>query len=250
MKDRIWDDAPHVESLWREYAETRGEQQRNCLVVHYGPLVKYVAGRFASTLPPHVDVDDLISDGTVGLVTAVERYDPARSIDFATFAIRRIRGAMIDGLRALDWLPRAVRAQVKELETCTQLLYAELGRTPTTAEVAHALGVAPAEVGTRRRHRDQAQHVPLRTGETHHGAVTEQRSAGRPEDTVPRSLVRELWRLPEREQVLMALYYYERLTMAEIGLVLGVSESRVSQLHQRIRVELRDRLTAGCQAKS
>ncbi|WP_435744815.1 FliA/WhiG family RNA polymerase sigma factor [Nocardioides sp. SYSU DS0663] len=232
-----------AEALWEAYAASSAEDDRNRLLVHYAPLVKYVAGRLAATLPTHVDVDDLLSDGTIGLVTAVERFDPTRSTDFADFAIKRVRGAMIDGLRSWDWLPRTMRSQVKELEAATERLYAELGRPPTDREVATALGIAVDEVGTRQRYRDEARAVPLPMTD-----VVTRSVAGDgdvpvgAEERLPAVLVRELRCLPERDQVLMALYYFERLTMAEIGRVLGVSESRVSQLHHRIRRELRSRL--------
>jgi RNA polymerase sigma factor for flagellar operon FliA len=233
------------EVLWSRYAASRSEEDRNRLVVHYAPLVKYVGGRFAATLPSHVDLDDLLSDGTIGLVTAVERFDPTRSVDFAAFAISRIRGAMIDGLRSLDWLPRLIRAQVAELETCTQRLYAALGRPPTTAELSVELGITTEEVAARRRHQDDARQVPLPPAEF----IDERRPAERRYEVVDPTqlspeLVRELRSMPERHQVLVALYYFERLTMAEIGTVLGVTESRVSQLHQQIRRQLRDRISA------
>lgn len=241
-------EAAAVDELWQQYAEGRAGEDRNRLVVHYAPLVKYVAGRFAGTLPPHVDIGDLYSEGMIGLLGAVERFDPGRSVDFAGFAVGRIRGAMVDGLRVLDWLPRTARAQVRDLEISTQRLYAELQRTPTAEEVALRLGLDPVEVGARQRQLAQSRPVPLVVEDV--DAVLTQAAVDQGGETqLPRTLVRALRSLPERDQVLVALYYYERLTMAEIGQVLGVSESRVSQLHQQLRQEIRRRVSSmGCSA--
>lgn len=237
-------DRSSPDDLWGRYVAHRSEEDRNRLVLHYAPLVKYVAGRLAATMPRHVEMDDLLSDGTIGLVSAVERFDPDRTIDFASFSISRIRGAMIDGLRRLDWLPRQVRSQITELEACTQRLCAALGRPPTMAELATDLGISVEEVGARQRHRDEARQLPLPAVdaiEDEHLAA-DRYGAAEPAQ-LPQAVVRELRGLPERDQVLIALYYYERLTMAEIGVVLGVTESRVSQLHQQIRRDLHARVT-------
>lgn len=242
MVDQRGTEGADVVTLWRDYGESRSEECRNRLVVQYAPLVKYVAGRLAASLPPHVDVDDLYSDGAVGLVRAVERYDPERGVDFPTFAISRIRGAMVDGMRELDWLPRSARTRVTELETCTQRLYAELQRPPTSAELARSMGIGESEVAARRQLLARSRPVPLELVDPGSSAEPAQ---GQGPPTLPRGLVRAVRTLPERQQVLMALYYYERLTMAEIGQVLGISESRVSQLHRDVRRTLRDRMHGG-----
>src|SRR5437868_4143931 len=155
--------------LWRRYRETRDQGIRDRLILGYSPLVKYVAGRLGSGLPAHVDEQDLVSYGLLGLIGAIERFDPDRDVKFETYAIARIRGAIIDELRALDWVPRSVRSRARDIE-------------------------------------------------------------------------RAIARLPEREKLVVTLYYYEELTLREIGEVLGVTESRVSQLHTKAVLRLKARL--------
>jgi RNA polymerase sigma factor for flagellar operon FliA len=224
--------------------------------VAYSPLVKYVAGRMSSGLPAHVDEADLISYGLGGLIFAIERFDLSREIKFETYAITRIRGAIIDELRSLDWVPRSVRARAREIERVNMKLEAKLQRAPTDEEMASEL-----KVGLEEFHDallqisnstivalDELWNVSDSSGDQvslldtipDHGAPD-------PEAVVDQGELRDriadaIAALPEREKLVIALYYYENLTLREIGEVLGVTESRVSQLHTKAVLRLRSKL--------
>src|SRR2546421_575225 len=166
--------ADETQELWLEFRRTGDQKIRDRLILTYAPLVKYVAGRLGSGLPAHVDEGDLVSYGLLGLIGAIERYDPDRDVKFETYAIARIKGSIIDELRAMDWVPRSVRARARDIE---------------------------------------------------------------------RAIADAIARLPEREKLVVPLYYYEELTLREIGEVLGVPESRVSQLHTKAILRLKARLS-------
>ena len=237
-------DPTDVSTLWAEYHRSRDEDLRNRLVLQYSPLVKFVAGRVRSGLPSTVDQSDLISDGVFGLIDAIERFQPERGIQFQTFAVPRIRGAIIDGLRAMDWVPRSVRSKVREVADAQAVLEARLGRTAEDAEVAAHLGMSQRDL------RDLYSKVSFTsvasfdeefglTDEFAGGAL----EATEDEDT-RRMLRTAITGLRERDQIILALYYFEGLTLAEIGTVLGITESRVSQLHTRATLALRGHLAA------
>jgi RNA polymerase sigma factor for flagellar operon FliA len=239
-----------VDEIWHRYKSTGDEDLRNRLVLQYAPLVKYVAGRVGSGLPAHVDQGDLVSEGVVGLLDAIEKFDPGRGLQFQTYAVPRIRGAMVDSLRASDWVPRSIREKIRDIERAQATLEARLGRVPTDHEVAAELGVAVAEL----------RETYGKVAYTHVASIDELGSgdefgptfppgepgpAGAPGaagDDEPHDLIGAVTDLPERDQVIVALYYYEGLTLSEIGQVLGVSESRVSQLHTRVTLTLRRKL--------
>lgn len=232
-----------VEELWTRYRAEPSLELRNRLVLQYSPLVKYVAGRLRTRLPDSVDYADLVSDGIIGLMEAIDRFDPSRGLTFQTFAVPRIRGAMVDALRALDWVPRSVREKVRQVEEAQRVLEARLGRIPDDPEIAAELGitvpalralyakVAFTSVGTLE---DLELADDLSAAATHEIE----------DDQAKAALLRVVGELPERDQVLIALYYFEGLTLSEIGRVLGVSESRVSQLHSRATMVLRTKLSA------
>ena len=222
----------------------------------YSPLVKYVAGRMSSGLPAHVDEADLISYGLGGLIVAIERFDLTREIKFETYAITRIRGAIIDELRSLDWVPRSVRARAREIERVNMKLEARLRRAPTDEEMAAELKLdvegfheALLQISNSTIVAlDELWNVSDSTGDQvslldtipDHGAPD-------PEAMVDQSELRDriadaIAALPEREKLVIALYYYENLTLREIGEVLGVTESRVSQLHTKAVLRLRSKL--------
>ena len=238
----------------------KGDRDR--LILTYAPLVKYVAGRLGSGLPAHVDEGDLISYGLLGLISAIERYDPDRDIKFETYAIVRIKGAIIDELRALDWVPRSVRSRAREIERAIAELEAKVGRAPTDEEIAHKIGISQDELEeslTDISRSSIAALDELWSGGADGDQVSlldtiEDQAGPRPADALDETEVREtladaIARLPEREKLVITLYYYEELTLREIGDVLGVTESRVSQLHTKAILRLRSRL-AGVQARS
>jgi RNA polymerase sigma factor for flagellar operon FliA len=236
---------------------THSQELRDRLIVRYAPLVKYVAGRLAMGLPPTIDVDDLISYGVFGLINAIERYDPGRNVKFETYAIARIRGAMLDGLRAFDWIPYSVRQKAKELERAYSRLEARLGRSATDCELAAELGVTLGALGKMLldiRALALGSLDETWNGEDEEGnglkpmEVIEDSSCEDPVDLVEfeerkRLLADAVQTLPERERLIVTLYYYEGLTAKEISRILGVSQSRISQLHSKAVMRLRARLS-------
>lgn len=233
-----------VEELWDRYRREPGQDLRNRLVLQYSPLVKYVAGRLRTRLPGSVDYNDLVSDGIIGLMEAIDRFDPDRGLTFQTFAVPRIRGAMVDALRALDWVPRSVRDRIRQVEQAQQTLEARLGRIPEDPEIAAELGITVAAL----------RELYARASFTRIGSLEDLDLADDlsttgthaiEDDEAKAALLRVVRELPERDRVIIALYYFEGFTLAEIGRVLGVSESRVSQLHTRATMVLRTKLAAG-----
>lgn len=250
--------ASELDDLWRRYKSSADERARERLVIAYSPLVKYVAGRVGSGLPAHVAETDLISYGLGGLVSAIERFDLSREVAFETYAAQRIRGAIIDELRALDWVPRSVRARARAIELANAKLESRLHRAPTDEEMAAELDC------TVEAFQDSLQQIAGSTIVALDELWTSADSTGdqRPLiDTVPDTrspdphvvvdrrerrdrVAAAIVALPEREKMVIALYYYENLTLREIGEVLGVTESRVSQLHAQAMLRLRSKLQA------
>ena len=240
-----------------EFKETGATPLRERLILHYSPLVKYVAGRVGVGLPPNIEQADLVSYGIFGLIDAIEKFDLERAIKFETYAISRIRGAIIDELRAIDWIPRSVRYKAREVEKAYAALEAQLHRTPDRGRgrrrarhrarrPAHDL--QPGVVRQRHRARRAAQRR-RREGRQAHPRSTPSRTprprtrslAFETEET-KYLLARAINTLPEREKIVVTLYYYEGLTLAEIGQVLGVTESRICQMHTKAVLQLRGKL--------
>jgi len=247
-----------LEQLWREYKQTTSTRARDRLIVHYSPLVKYVAGRVSVGLPQNIEHADLVSYGIFGLIDAIEKFDPERKIKFETYAIARIKGAIIDELRAIDWVPRSVRTKARNVEKAYAALEAKLLRTPTDAEVAEALGMSEPELQNLFTQISFVGLVALDEvlsvgGERGESATLGDTIADKREGPVAVFEVEEMKqilastinRLGEREKLVLTLYYYEGLTLSEIGQVLGVSESRVSQIHTKSVIHLRAKLVAG-----
>jgi RNA polymerase sigma factor for flagellar operon FliA len=232
-----------VLTIWSEYHRSREPALRNRLVVQYSPLVKYVAGRMRSRLPHTVEQDDLVSDGVLGLMDAIERFDPARGLSFQTFAVPRIRGAIIDGLRAMDFVPRSVRDKVRIVQQAQHALEEKLGRLPEDEEVARELGVGVSQVRELTRQTSSA-HANLDDFDLADELGSAAAETAVEQGDVNASLMRVIDELNERDQVVIALYYFEGLTLAEIGRVLGVTESRISQVHSRATALLRAKLVA------
>ena len=236
-------DSGSVNELWAAFRAERDVELRNRLVLQYSPLVKYVAGRLRTRLPDSVDYNDLVSDGIIGLMDAIERFDPGRGLTFQTFAVPRIRGAMVDALRALDWVPRSVREKVRRVDEAQRILEARLGRIPDDPEIAAELGIPVSELRelyAKVAFTSVATLDDLDLADDLAGAATHRVE----DDHAKAALLKVVGELPERDQVIIALYYFEGFTLAEIGRVLGVTESRVSQLHSRATLVLRTKLTA------
>jgi len=245
-----------LKELWRRYKGDGDEKARERLVLAYSPLVKFVAGRMSTGLPSHVEEADLISYGLLGLISAIERFDPGREIKFETFAITRIKGSVIDELRSLDWVPRSVRARAREIERANALLEHKLHRAPTDAEMAEQLESTVEDFQASLTQISNSSVVALDELWTLSDASGDQVSlldtiqdhnAVDPAQAVDKTEMRDrladaIGRLPEREKLVVALYYYENLTLREIGEVLGVTESRVSQLHTKAVLRLKGRL--------
>lgn len=247
----------NLDSLWVRYKENKDLQAREALILSYASLVKYVAGRLAIGLPNNVQRDDLLSYGVFGLMEALERFDYQRGIKFETYAISRIRGSIWDGLRAMDWVPYSVRQKAKELEKVYARLEFQLGRSATDEEVCNAMNLSPS----------QFQRLLTETGATSLLSLDEQLGGENgdheglrlmdviqdPQAKDPNTvaeyaemkamLAEAIDKLPERERLVIALYYYEGLTLKEIGQVLGVTESRISQMHSKAILRLRGRLS-------
>src|SRR2546429_7947262 len=242
--------------MWQEYRRTSDESLRERLILTYAPLVKYVAGRVGSGLPSPVDESDLVQYGLLGLIGAIERYDPDRDVKFETYALARIKGSIIDELRAMDWVPRSVRARARDIERAIGELEARLGRAPTDEEIAGKLGVSQDELDGSLTDISRSSIAALdelwtvsSTGGDQIALIDtiEDTQGPEPQSALAETEMKEaiaeaIARLPERAKLVVTLYYYEELTLREIGEVLGVTESRVSQLHTKAVLRLKARL--------
>lgn len=242
-----------AQNLWREFARTRSADARRRLVLQYLELVRFVAGRFSrQARGGHASLEpgDLLQVGVLGLLEAIDRYSPVQGAKFETFAAPRIRGAILDELRHLDWTPRSVRATARRAEQAARAVAQETGREALDAEIAGRLSMSIAEYHQFLRSHDQ-RIVSNRElgGQRGEGDGLEALAAEGPtpferltDEEAKRTLVRALEELPERERTVISLYYYEGLKLTEIGKVLNVSESRVSQIHAEVLRTLRSRL--------
>jgi RNA polymerase sigma factor for flagellar operon FliA len=245
-----------LRNLWIEFKATAAQPLRERLILHYSPLVKYVAGRVGVGLPPNIEQADLVSYGIFGLIDAIEKFDLERAIKFETYAISRIRGAIIDELRAIDWIPRSVRYKAREVERAYASLEATLHRSPTEPEVAAAMGISLPDL-----HQifsqvsfvnvvalDELLNVGGEKGDklslvdTLEDTKAEDPVAAFESEETKYLLAKAINTLPEREKIVVTLYYYEGLTLAEIGQVLGVTESRICQMHTKAVLQLRGKL--------
>jgi RNA polymerase sigma factor for flagellar operon FliA len=246
-------DTREIDAIWRRYHATRDQRSAERLILAYAPLVKYVAGRLGGRLPAHVDSEDLVQWGLEGLLSAITRFDPGMGNKFETFAISHIRGKMIDELRRMDFAPRSLRARAREVERAMQALEARLGRPPTDDEVAAELDVTVEDfralLGDIARANVAAldEMWPGGSGEGDALSLLDTLEDPNAEDPTRRLGTEErrqiladgVQRLPDREKLVVTLYYFEELTLREIGEVLRVTESRVSQLHTKALLRLR-----------
>ncbi|MEO7836197.1 MAG: RNA polymerase sigma factor WhiG [Acidimicrobiales bacterium] len=245
-----------IDQLWREYKDTDSRDARDRLIVHYSPLVKYVAGRVSVGLPQNIEHSDLVSYGIFGLIDAIDKFDISRNIKFETYAIARIKGAIIDELRSIDWVPRSVRAKARSVEKAYAKLEATMLRSPTDAEVAAEMRITEREL---QNIFNQISFVGLIAldemlsvnGERGESTTLGDTIADKGEGPVAAFEVEEMKqilagainRLGDREKIVLTLYYYEGLTLSEIGEILGVTESRVCQIHTKAVLQLRSKMT-------
>jgi RNA polymerase sigma factor for flagellar operon FliA len=242
---------PDLAMHWTRWLNRKNNASRDHLIVHYSPLVKFVAGRVGAGLPNSVDPGDLVSSGVFGLIDAIDRFDPERGVKFETFAAPRIRGAIYDGLRQLDWVPRSVRSRAREVERAFSQLEHEFGRAPSDEELAAKLHITDAELTKWLASIAATTIGPLdraiAAGYEPEAVASEglEHPVAAIEDQELRQIMRdEIRKLPEREKLVLSLYYDEGFTLAEIGEVLGVTESRVSQIHTKSVLHLRSRMAA------
>jgi RNA polymerase sigma factor for flagellar operon FliA len=243
------------DELWQQYRRTRDPKIREAFIKQYAPLVKYVAGKVAIGMPHNVEFDDLVGFGVFGLLDAIDKFDPEKNVKFKTYAVTRIRGAIFDELRSIDWVPRSVRQKTREVEEAIGSLEARLGRMATDQEVASSLGMSE----------DEYLKILQKISGTSLLSINELRSTGdenekvsivdsiespsslNPEviverDEIRRVIVEAIDELMDKEKKILVLYYFEDLTLKEIGQVLEVTESRVSQLHTKAILRLRAKL--------
>jgi RNA polymerase sigma factor for flagellar operon FliA len=244
------------EELWLTYRQNRDPKIREAFIKQYAPLVKYVAGKVAVGMPHNVEFDDLVGFGVFGLLDAIDKFDPDKNVKFKTYAVTRIRGAIFDELRSIDWVPRSVRQKTREVEDAIGSLEAQLGRTATDQEIASAMGMDEAEYSKTIMKISGTSILSLHdvwfSGDENDkvsiGDSIESPASLNPDvmvekDEIRRVIVEAINELPDKEKKILVLYYYEDLTLKEIGQVLEVTESRVSQLHTKAILRLRSKLT-------
>ena len=255
-KKPIDENSEEEQKIWAEYKKTKSLELRDYIVSKYAPLAKFVASRLSIGMPQSVEFGDLVNCGIVGLIDAVEKFEPDKNVKFKTYAITRIRGAIYDELRSLDWVPRSVRQKAREIEDAVRLTETRLGRAATDEEVAECLKISTDEyraavfkvsctsilsLNDLWNNKDGDDKVSLMDS-------LEAPSSMNPDvivekEEMKRIIAESIRELPEKEQKVLVLYYYEELTLKEIGKVLDVTESRVSQLHTKAIIRLRARLT-------
>lgn len=244
------------EELWVEYKKTRDPAIRELFIKQYAPLVKYVAGKVAVGMPSNVEFDDLVGFGVFGLIDAIDKFDPEKNVKFKTYAVTRIRGSIFDELRSIDWVPRSVRQKTREIEDVIVRLESKLGRTASDSEIAGALGVSEDDFqqtmfkisGTSIMSLNDVWYSGDDSERISIGDSIESPASLNPDviverEEIKRVIVEAINELPEKEKMVLVLYYYEDLTLKEIGQVLNVTESRVSQLHTKANLRLRAKLT-------
>jgi RNA polymerase sigma factor FliA len=245
-----------LDNLWREFKESGSKIAKDKLLVEYAHLVKFIANRLAINLPPSVDRNDLISSGVLGLIKAVETFEPERGFKFETFAGHKIRGAILDELRALDWVPRSVRQKSRDLQRVYARLENQLGRIPYDDEVCDELHVSMAEYEELLSEVTPTTIISLEEAMPERGSDAkelkiidsiEDPGSDNPLKELGFTEVKEILKetianLPEKEKLVIALYHYEELTLKEIGVVLDITESRVSQIHSKAILKLRAKL--------
>ena len=255
MDENIINGRPERE-LWLEYRKTKEITIRDAIIKQYAPLVKYVAGKVSVGMPNSVDFDDLVGFGVFGLLDAIEKFDPEKHVKFKTYAVTRIRGAIFDELRSIDWVPRSVRQKTREVDDAVQRLESTLGRSASDKEVAKEMDMGLEQYnqvllkisGTSMLSLNDVWFAGDDNDKISISDSIESPSSLRPDsiaerEEIKRVIVEAINELPEKEKKVLVLYYYEDLTLKEIGKVLEVTESRISQLHTKAISRLRSKLT-------
>ncbi|MDF2565063.1 MAG: polymerase, sigma 28 subunit, FliA/WhiG [Massilibacillus sp.] len=245
MSNNLNEQKYYIDDLWNAYQEDRNPEIREKLVHVYLSLVNIIAGRIAISLPAYVDRDDLISCGFFGLLDAIERYEPTRGNKFETYAGVRIRGAILDSLRAKDWLPVSLRQKIRKYEHVVSELEANFGRAATDQEIADKLGVSVNDLSVLLNQLNVATVIPL---EEYVKSEPVRGTTVSPSDNIEHkelqdSLAKAIDKLPEKERLVVSLYYYDELTLKEISLILKLSEARISQLHTKAVFRMRGYLS-------
>jgi RNA polymerase sigma factor for flagellar operon FliA len=240
---------PDLKELWKKYKDDKDIDARNHIITYYSYLIKKVVNRLGLNYCPGIDTDDLIGYGVFGLIDAVERFDPSKSVKFETYAVFRIHGAIIDQVRKQDWIPRSMRDKAKRIWDAIEKVESTLGRSATDQELAEYLGMKPSVLQKTlgELHSLSVLSLDDQIIDTVHFESQTNDQVGSPHYEVEikelkDTLARMIDELEEKERTIISLYYYEELTLKEIGMVLGVSESRVSQLHSRALMKLRGKL--------
>ena len=249
-------DGKTEEDLWRSYKKNKDTKIRDFFVKQYAPLVKYVAGKVAIGMPNNVEFDDLVGFGVFGLFDAIEKFDPDKHVKFKTYAVTRIRGAIFDELRTIDWVPRSVRQKTREVEETIRKLEASLGRAATDDEIAKSMRMDIKDFhnlmlkisGTSVLSLNEVWYSGEDNDKMSIVESIESPSSLNPDsivekEEIKRIIVEAINELPEKEKKVLVLYYYEDLTLKEIGEVLEVTESRISQLHTKAVLRLRAKLS-------
>lgn len=245
----------NIPSAYLKKAKRITHREKERLILEYAPTIKYIAQRIVARLPPHISIDDLINAGVIGLIDAIEKYDPCRDNTFKTYAEFRIRGAMLDELRGLDWVPRSVRQKESALERAYEELERGLGRSASDEEVAEKLGITLQEfyewlnqvkgvsllsleaLGMRAADGESVNLLEILPGDDTKSPLQALQT-----HRLKEIVTRAIDDLPYQEKVVISLYYYEELTMKEIGKVMEITESRVSQIHTKAILHLRTKL--------
>lgn len=248
-------DQCNEDDLWSKFVKNADAEMREYFVIKYSPLVKYVAGKVAMGMPQSIEFEDLVSYGTFGLLDAINKYDPERGIKFKTYAMTRIRGSIFDELRSIDWIPRSIRQKAKQIETVITELESKLGRTVEDEEISKELGISMVEFhsilskvsGTSMLSLNDIWYLGDENDELSILETLEAPDNMNPDVLVEKEEIKEyiidaIKKLPDKEKKVIVLYYYEDLTLKEIGQVLEVTESRISQLHTKAIMRLRGRL--------
>ncbi|OON94035.1 MAG: RNA polymerase subunit sigma [Candidatus Epulonipiscioides saccharophilum] len=236
----------NIDKVWDKYKKTKSRELKEQLIEHYAPLVKIVAGRLGIYLNSYLELDDLLGFGVIGLIDAIDKYDYDKKIKFETYASLRIRGAIIDEIRKLDWVPRSIRQKQKEYIRAYERVEAKIGHSPTDSDLRKELNINETEYNKLVHDTNISTLVSIDESELYEFNVEDPTTKNPYQELENKEaleiLEREILALTEREQLLIKLYYYEELTLKEISLVLEVSESRVSQIHSKLMLKLRNKL--------